>query len=81
MGLQVSHPVSAQLAGHIADYLDAYLANLSPDARVLQDGTVVAEQVRDNYDLGDPMWAYSTDYAWLDDFRTFSRRSGGFTVD
>jgi hypothetical protein len=71
--------VTAEQAVRIADFLDRYLAHLTPGQRVRSDGTVTAEAK--TYELDqEPRELYSATYEWLSRFREFCRTSGGFTV-
>jgi hypothetical protein len=79
-GMQFLRPIAAQQADRIGAYLNTYLAVLTPDARILYDGTVINESVAVEHDPDDMRWTYSTNYAWLTEFRDFCLRSGGFKV-
>jgi len=63
----------------IAEFLDRYLADLTPGQRVRWDGMVTSAPRTDQLDQ-DPRELYSATYEWLSKFRNFCRTSGGFTV-
>ena len=71
--------VTAEQAVRIAEFLDRYLAGLTPGQRVRWDGTVTSELKSDQLDQK-PRELYSATYEWLSRFRDFCRTSGGFTV-
>jgi hypothetical protein len=71
--------VTAEQALRIAEFLDRYLADLTPGQRVRWDGMVTSAPRTDQLDQ-DPRELYSATYEWLSKFRNFCRTSGGFTV-
>lgn len=71
--------VTAEQAVRIAEFLDRYLADLTPGQRVRYDGTVTGEPKTNQLDQ-ESRDLYSATYEWLSRFRDFCRTSGGFTV-
>jgi hypothetical protein len=71
--------VTAEQALRIAEFLDRYLADLTPGQRVRTDGTVTSEPKTSRLDQ-EPRELYAATYEWLARFRDFCRASGGFTV-
>ena len=72
--------VTAEQALRIAEFLDDYLARLSPKDRVTLDGQVIDEPDTFEFHRDDLSRNYSASYEWLAKFRDFCRSSNGFTM-
>jgi hypothetical protein len=71
--------VTGEQALRIAEFLDRYLAGLTPGHRVRCDGTVTSAPQRYELDQ-ETRELYTATYEWLSQFRDFCRARGGFTV-
>jgi hypothetical protein len=79
--------VDATTANRIADFLEARLRVMKPEQRVRADLTVTDTPKKrliiasdTQIDQIDAVDVYSASFAWLVEFRDFSRASGGFEV-
>jgi hypothetical protein len=79
--------VDADMAGHIAAYLDQRLQSMKPADRMRADlsitsipkkGFVITPTTK--VEQIDAVEAYSATYEWLAQFRDFCRSSGGFKI-
>ena len=83
LGYNGATRVSAQQSERIARFLDAYVAALPIDSRVMLDGSVTAEpDTGEFYRKAEEMHLnYSVQREWLVEFRDFCRSSeAGFSV-